>query len=288
MMHETITNERNGLPLSTACTALSMSRAWYHKKSIKNDACPEGLLEQIQSITQEFPGYGYRRVTKELHRRETKINHKKVLKTMRKHGLLHKKKKFRFVTTDSNHGLRTYSNLIKELNVVELNQVWVADITYIRFANNKTVYLATILDRHSRKCVGWQLSHCIDAQLCLDALHNAFEERKEINLSGLIHHSDQGVQYASNEYVAQLEKRNILVSMSRKGNPYDNAHAESFFKTIKYEEVYMDEYQSFEDAYINLKHFIEEVYNKKRLHSSIGYIPPAEFEEQYTLKEVVA
>ncbi len=144
------------------------------------------------------------------------------------------------------------------------------------------------MDRFSRKCIGWQLSTNIDTQLCLDTLHKAFKERNGADLTGLIHHSDQGSQYAATDYIVELEKRGIIISMSRKANPYDNSYAESFFKKIKYEEVYMDEYQSYSEAYNNIKHFIEEAYNKKRLHSAIGYIPPTEFEEQYKLKEVTA
>lgn len=172
--------------------------------------------------------------------------------------------------------------------VIGLNIVWTADITYICLANKTFICLSVIMDRFSRKFLGWQLSYNIDAQLCLDALQMAFKERDGADLSNLIHHSDQGVQYASSNYVAELEKRGIQISMSRRGNPYDNAHMESAIKTIKCEEVYMDEYTSFSDAYQNIKPFIEETYNKKRLHSSIGYKPPTEFEKQYKLKEVVA
>lgn len=286
MYCELVKSNDTKLSKNKACHVLGISKTWYAANLNKLPDNNEELANHIRVILQEFPSYGYRPVTHELRRRKITANHKLVLKTMQKHGLTRKKKRFRICTTDSNHGLRTYPNLIKSIKVVRLNQVWVGDITYIHFANGETAYLATLLDRLSRKCIGWQLSRNTDAQLCLDALIMALNDRQDTNLAGLTHHSDQGVQYASNEYIAKLEKHSIRISMSRRGNPYDNAHAESFFKTIKYEEVYMDEYQSFSDAYQNIKHFIEEVYNKKRLHSSIGYKPPAEFEQQYALKEV--
>ena len=183
------------------------------------------------------------------------------------------------MTTDSKHGLPVYPNLAKSLVLTGLNQLWVSDITYVQLLHG-FVYLAVVLDAFSRKCLGWQLSRSIDARLCLDALEMAFDSRKAMSLAGLIHHSDQGVQYASNDYVDALHARGVQISMSRKGNPYDNAKAESFMKTFKVEEVYVSEYESFQDAVENIQRFLEVVYNKKRLHSSIGYLPPAEYEAQ--------
>lgn len=290
MLYENIKQESN-LDVSTACSLLKVSRNWYAawlKNPVQNKIQNNTLYKQICVIKKEARRYGYRRITKTLHRKGIKVNHKKVLKIMHLQGILCKKQAFKIRTTNSNHNLHIYSNLIRNLKVVKLNQVWVSDITYIHFANNETAYLATVMDRFSRKCIGWSLSYDINTQLCLNALNMALEDRKTVNLKGLIHHSDQGSQYASNEYTGLLEEQGILISMSRKGNCYDNAHAESLFKTIKYEEVYMDEYHSFSHAYNNIKHFIEEVYNKKRLHSSIGYMPPTEFEKQYKLKEVLA
>ena len=179
-----------------------------------------------------------------------------------------------------------YPNRTKNLKVTRLNQVWVADITYIGL-QNEFVYLAVVMDRFSRKCIGWALSRQIDTQLCLDALKKALRSRKRLGLNGLIHHSDQGVQYASNDYIALLEKYGVKPSMSAKGYAYDNAHCESFIKTVKYNEVFLNEYLDFNDAYNNIKKFIEEVYNKKRLHSAIGYKPPAKFEREI-LKKIVA
>ena len=188
-----------------------------------------------------------------------------------------RKNVFKPVTTMSNHNCRIYPNLAKGLIVTGLNQLWVADITYIRLPEG-FAYLATIMDRFSRKCIGWSLRREIDTILTLDALDMAIKKRWKIGFLNLIHHSDQGVQYASDAYIERLNQFDIKISMSRRGNPYDNAFAESFNKTLKIEEVYINEYETFEDAFKNIKHFIELVYNKKRLHSSIGYVPPEEFE----------
>ena len=203
---------------------------------------------------------------------------------MREDNLLCIKKNFTPRTTDSEHNLTVYPNLAKDLKVTAVNQLWVADITYIRLVK-EFVYLAVILDVFSRKCVGWELSRDIDAQLTLNALNKAWANREGMDLSGLVHHSDQGVQYAAHDYINLLKKKGIQISMSRKGNPYDNAFAESFIKTLKYEEVYLKEYESFNDAYINIEEFIDDVYNDKRLHSSIGYLPPNEFETELYLNK---
>lgn len=291
MMYELIKQEHDsGKNLRTVCQALDTTRTAYlhwveHKDQKTGD---EELLKQVHKIARDFPTYGYRRVTAELKRQKICVNRKKVLKTMKKHGLLAKqKKRFKPKTTDSEHNLHVYPNLIKNLEVTSLNQVWQADITYVTLLRG-FVYLAVIIDRFSRKCVGWQLSRNIDAQLCLDALQKALRSRKKLGIEGLIHHSDRGVQYACSEYVALLEQQGIKPSMSAKGYAYDNAHAESFIKTVKYDEVRLNEYQDFNDAYQNIKKFIEEVYNRKRLHSAIGYKPPAEYEQEHLKKKRVA
>jgi transposase InsO family protein len=185
--------------------------------------------------------------------------------------------KRRFVaTTDSRHGCRAYPNLLRGAVVDRLDQAWVADITYVRLPTT-FVYLACLLDAHSRRCVGWHLARYIDTRLTLAALDQALATRRPA--PGFIHHSDQGVQYASAAYVARLAEAGARISMAAIGNPYENAKAESFFKTLKREEVYLKEYRTFAEARTNLAQFIDDVYNTKRLHSSLGYRPPAEFED---------
>jgi len=245
------------------------------------------LRAQIQDIALSYPYYGYRRITAELGNQGTFVNRKRVLRLMHEDNLIKVKKLFKPQTTDSNHTLRVYPNLIRCLEVSGLNQLWVADITYIRL-EREFVYLSAILDRFSRRCIGWALSRNIDTQLTLDALDKALTNRQGTDLTGLIHHSDQGVQYASKDYIDRLTRHCIKPSMSRRGNPYDNAYAESFMKTLKYEEVHMQEYMNYDDAYQNIRTFIEEVYNAKRLHSSIGYITPNECEKRALICAQVA
>lgn len=230
------------LSTKLACETLDIVRASYYRnyrwRGVSDD---KNLVRKIEGMTKIFSGYGYRRVTKELQRQNHDVNHKRIYGVMRENNLLvHKKKKFRIITADSNHNLPVYKNLIRNLQVTRLNQVWVADLTYVLLGKGY-IYLAAILDRFSRKCIGWELSKNIDAELALEALNMAIKNRKHLGLQGLIHHSDQGVQYASNTYVNCLNNLNIKISMSRKGNPYDNAHIESFMKTFKIEEVYIKE-----------------------------------------------
>jgi putative transposase len=268
------------VPIRHACSSLNISKSAYYTYAQPNSISSYDIAVKkiIHDIALEYTKYGYRRVTKELHRRGKIVNHKKVLRIMREENILCKpKKKFRIVTTDSNHNYPIYPNLTKEIVLTGINQLWVADITYVHLLN-ECVYLAVIIDVYSRKCIGWELSRRIDAELVLNAFDMAVDARIQLGIDGLIHHSDQGVQYACNEYVNRLKELGIGISMSRKGNPYDNAFAESFMKTLKAEEVYLKEYKTFDEAYNNIKQFIEVVYNNKRLHSSIGYLPPVEFE----------
>ena len=238
------------------------------------------LRAAIEEIVLAFPGYGYRRVTKQLQRDGWTVNHKRVMRVMREESLLCQFKRRFVVTTDSGHGLTRYPNLIADLVVERPDQVWQADLTYIRLPTG-FVYLACIVDGYSCRCVGWALSRTIDTDLTLAALEMALSARQPG--PGLIHHSDQGVQYASAAYVARLEQAGVPISMAATGNPYENAKTESFFKTLKMEEVYLNDYRSFQEAHANLERFIEAVYNRKRLHSSLGYLPPDEFEAAYAL-----
>jgi putative transposase len=261
------------------CTLLGAGRSWYyrHPTAEERAARDTSLRDAIERLVLAFPGYGYRRVCKALRRDGWAVNHKRVLRVMRDEALLCQLQRRFVVTTDGTHGLPTYPNLLTGRVVTELDHAWVADITYVRLPTT-FVYLACVLDACSRRCIGWQVSRHIDTDLTLAALDQAIRVRQPG--PGLIHHSDRGVQYASHAYVARLETIGAQISMSAKGNPYDNAKAESFFKTLKREEVYLHNYQSLAEAEQHLTHFIEAVYNHKRLHSSLGYLPPVEFETQ--------
>lgn len=279
------------LSISQSCRALEVSRSGFYEYLNQPETDPSAnsknmdLKNQIQEIALEFPGYGYRRVTAELHYRGYTVNHKSVLRLMRQDNLLCIKKRFKPITTDSSHGLPVYPNLLKNIRITGLNQVWASDITYVQL-QYEHIYLAVILDLHSRKCIGWELSRNMGSVLAMNALAKALDNRLTEPILGLIHHSDQGVQYASKDYVDCLKKHDIRISMSRKGNPYDNAFAESFIKTLKCEEVYLNEYETFEDALRNLWHFIEKVYNKKRLHSALDYRSPDQFEMEVALNTI--
>jgi putative transposase len=277
-MCEHIIHTDVALTVQDRCRLAGIPRSSYYRQHEREKTRPDGVIQEIRQICCEYPRYGYRRVTKELVRRGVRANHKRILALMRKENLLCRIKR-RFVhTTDSRHGLPIYPNVARSLVVTRPNELWVADITYVRLLRG-FAYLAVILDAFSRRAVGWAMSMHIDTKLSLAALTMALEMRSLT--TGLVHHSDRGVQYASSDYVALLKSKNIIISMSRKGNPYDNAMAESFIKTLKSEEVSLNEYETFSDAKQNIEHFIDLVYNNKRLHSAIGYQPPAEFEASY-------
>ncbi len=282
MITELVATPRS-LSVRQLCILLDVNRAWYYARSARRppeDQEAIALRDAIERIVLAFPGYGYRRVSKQLQREGWTVNHKRVLRVMREESLLCQLKR-RFVpTTDSGHGWRTYPNLLRDTMFDAPDQAWIADITYIRLPT-AFIYLAAVLDAYSRRCIGWALSRWIDTALTLAALTMALTTRQPA--PGLIHHSDRGVQYASGDYVTALEAVGARISMAARGNPYENAQAESFFKTLKYEEVYLKEYRSFEEAEANLERFIEDVYNTKRLHSSLGYLPPVEFEAAWAM-----
>ncbi len=281
-MMTTIHAAEPALSVRRLCQLLGVGRNWYYAQPTEEEVAVRdvALRDAVERIVLAFPGYGYRRVTQALLREGWVVNHKRVLRVMRQESLLcHLTRRF-VVTTDSTHGHRRYPNLLAGLEVVRPDQAWVADITYIRLPQ-AFVYLAAILDAFSRRVMGWKLSRFIDTELALAALDSALAVRQPA--PGLIHHSDQGVQYASAAYVARLEAAAARTSMAAVGNPYENAKAERFFRTLKHEEVYLKDYQTFAEAEANLGHFIADVYNTKRLHSALGYRPPAEFEATVAL-----
>lgn len=233
------------------------------------------LRDAIQRIALAWPSYGRPRITEQLRRQGWVVNPKRVYRMMREDNLLCIRKRKFVVTTDSNHGRKIYPNLARNMVLTGVDQLWVADITYIRLVQ-EFVYLAVILDAFSRRAIGWALDRTIEDDLAIAALRMALSQRTV--LPGLVHHSDRGSQYASGDYTELLKQNGIEISMSRKGNPWDNAACESFMKTLKYEEVLRNEYRDLADARASIREFLERVYNEQRLHSALGYRPPAEFE----------
>jgi putative transposase len=272
---------RRGLTIRRMVELSAMSRASFYRslapKAAGSDADMD-LRDAIQRIALAWPCYGRPRLTAELRRQGWRVNPKRVYRLMREDNLLCVRRRKFLVTTDSAHGLRVYSNLARTMVLTTINQLWIADITYIRL-QLEFVFLAVILDAFSRRNIGWALDRTLSAELTLTALRLAVSRRAIP--PGLVHHSDQGVQYASRDYTEFLQGLGMQISMSRKGNPWDNAACESFIKTLKYEEVYRSEYRDLEDARASIGQFLEKVYNQKRLHSALGYLPPVEFEAQW-------
>jgi transposase InsO family protein len=257
---------------------LSQSTYYYTPKVPRKDRdqADADLRDKMETLQANYSCWGYRTLRAQLRLRfGLQVNGKRILRVMHKYDLFLQIKRRFIRTTDSEHAYPVYPNLLKGFAVTDVNQVWVADITYIRILTG-FVFLAVILDVFSRRIVGWGIAKRIDHRLTLEALRMALRGRNP--RAGLIHHSDQGVQYACTQYVKELQEWEIAISMSAKGNPYENAYAESFFKTLKNEEVYLWEYESFTDVVERIPEFIEEVYNRKRVHSGIQYLPPEEFE----------
>lgn len=261
---------------------LSSSTYYYQPKRSRASREREDaeLRDAIEAIQAEFPKAGYRTAQVYLRRRGRFVGERKIRRVMKQFSL-HAEIKRAFVhTTDSNHSHRVYSNLLPGKRLTDINQAWAADLTYIRIVNG-FVYLAVILDLFSRRVIGWAISKHIDAELACSALRQAIQTRQPP--AGCVHHSDRGVQYLCNAYVALLNEHDLAISNSAKGNPYHNAFAESFMKTLKQEEVYLANYETYLDVLENLPTFIEEVYNEKRVHSGIDYLTPSELEEKIKL-----
>jgi len=271
---------QGSLSIERMCQLAQVSRAGFYRSLQEQQPAQEEM--EVRSLIQQIVlahrrRYGYRRVTAELRRQGLLVNHKRVARLMREDNLLAVQPHAFVVTTDSKHQLEVYVNLAKRLQLTGINQLWVADITYIRL-KSEFVYLAIILDGFSRKVVGWALERTLATRLTRTALERAIAARQPA--PGLVHHSDRGVQYASDEYVRVLQEHKMLPSMSRPANPYDNASCESFMKTLKREEIYANDYADLEDLRSNIEAFIDNYYNRCRLHSALGYQPPEEFEQQ--------
>ena len=272
--------EGSPLSIEEACCAAQVSRAGYYRYFDEHapQQAETELRNRIQRIALENRYYGYRRVTADLRLQGVIVNHKRVLRVMREDNLLSLRRRKFVVTTDSRHERPVYPNLIAGLALTAPNQLWVADITYIRLLE-EFIFLAVILDAFSRRVLGWELGESLQTSLAIRALDQAVVDRRLP--AGIIHHSDQGVQYASTDYVKRLEELGFPISMSRKGAPWENGRAESFIKTLKAEEVSLKPYRHIAEARRSIGHFLEDVYNRRRLHSALGYLAPVIFEAQF-------
>ncbi len=269
---------RRGLTARRMVQLSQISRAGFyrqHARVPRKGDLDMDFRDAIQRIALEMPSYGRPRITRELRNRGWQVNPKRVYRLMREDNLLCVRRRKFVVTTDSAHGLRVYPNLARQMVLTDVDQLWRADITYIRL-REEFVFLAVILDAYSRRVIGWELDRTLEDSLTLGALRMALASRRV--RAGLVHHSDRGIQYASGDYTGVLKDHQIQISMSRKGNPWENATCESFLKTLKYEEVYRSEYRDLAEARARIGEFLEKVYNQRRLHSALDYLSPVAFE----------
>jgi len=267
-----------GLTIERMVELGGVSRASFYRFGKDNPSRTDSdmdLRDAIQRVALEWPSYGRPRITAELGRRGWKVNPKRVYRLMREDNLLCVRKRKFVVTTDSNHDRKVYPNLAGDMVLTGIDQLWVADITYIRLGS-EFVYLAVVIDAYSRRVIGWALERTVEDDLPLAALRQALELRQPA--PGVVHHSDRGSQYASGDYTGLLKAHGCQISMSHKASPWENAGCESWMKTLKSEEVYRQEYRDLAEARASIAQFIDEVYNQKRLHSALGYQPPVEFE----------
>lgn len=269
--------------ISELSAAVGVSRATYYRRRAAPPRTVNGAetarRQMIHQVALELPNYGHRVMTAELQRRGLYTGRDRVRRYMREENLLCRRRRAFVSTTDSNHGQPVFPNLARDLQVTGVDQLWVADITYIKLPR-QFVYLAVLLDAHSRRVIGWALERHLMTELTVAALNMALATR--VVTPKLVHHSDRGKQYAAADYISLLVKHQIRISMSRTGNPYDNAKAERFMRTIKYDEVYLSDYHNPSEARASIGSFIEDVYNRKRLHSALGYRPPVEFEQLFS------
>jgi putative transposase len=268
-----------GLTIGRMVELGGVSRASFYR--FGGDSRPQAdpdmdLRDAIQRIALEWPSYGRPRITAELRRHGWEVNPKRVYRLMREDNLLCVRKRKFVVTTDSNHGRKVYPNLAGEMALTGIDQLWVADITYIRL-QSEFVYLAVVIDAYSRRVIGWALDRTMEDDLTLAALRKALELRRPA--PGLVHHSDRGSQYASGDYTDLLKTSGCQISMSHKASPWENGGCESWMKTLKSEQVYRQDYRDLSEARALIAQFIDEIYNQKRLHSALGYRPPVEFEQ---------